>query len=43
MSDPRKNNIFEWFLILVLIIVLTIVVLALIGPAIGNIFHNLYG
>jgi pilus assembly protein Flp/PilA len=41
---PSENGqgIVEYALILVLVAITVIVILALLGPAIGNVFSNLY-
>ncbi len=39
--DPKGQGLVEYALILVLVAVVVIVILALLGPAIGNIFTNI--
>ncbi|MBC8097800.1 MAG: Flp family type IVb pilin [Armatimonadetes bacterium] len=44
MYNPREEGqgLVEYALILVLVAVVVIVILSLLGPAIGNIFSNIY-
>jgi pilus assembly protein Flp/PilA len=39
--DHRGQGLVEYALILVLVAIVVIVILALLGPAIGNVFSNL--
>lgn len=41
MKKQNGQSLIEYALILVLVAVVVIVILALLGPAIGNIFSNL--
>jgi pilus assembly protein Flp/PilA len=41
--DEKGQGLVEYALILVLVAVVVIVILALLGPAIGNIFSNIVG
>ena len=41
--DEKGQGLVEYALILVLVAVVVIVILALLGPAIGNIFTNIVG
>ena len=41
MPREEGQGLVEYALILVLVVVVVIVILALLGPAIGNIFSNL--
>ena len=40
-QQPEGQGLVEYALILVLVAVVVIVILALLGPAIGNIFSNI--
>ena len=42
LPSEEGQGIIEYALILVLVALMVIIVLALIGPAIGNVFSNLY-
>jgi len=42
-NDHRGQGLVEYALILVLVAIVVIVILALLGPAIGNVFSNLIG
>ena len=41
VRDEKGQGLVEYALILVLVAVVVIVILALLGPAIGNIFSNI--
>lgn len=40
ISDQRGQGLVEYALILLLVAVIVVVVLAIVGPAIGNMFSN---
>ena len=42
LPSEEGQGIIEYALILVLVALMVIVILALLGPAIGNVFSNLY-
>ena len=42
LPSEQGQGIVEYALLLVLVSLIVIVVLALLGPAIGNVFSNLY-
>lgn len=41
IAEERGQGLVEYALILVLVAVVVIVILALLGPAIGNVFSNI--
>jgi pilus assembly protein Flp/PilA len=42
-KDNHGQGLVEYALILVMVAIVVIVILALLGPAIGNVFSNLIG
>jgi pilus assembly protein Flp/PilA len=42
LPSEKGQGIIEYALILVLVAIIVLVVLSLIGPAIGNVFSNIY-